>query len=229
MDKHYTEQKISDWIIDQNNQYIVLSKPPGMPVQKDLTPETDLQTLASIYTKNNLHLVNRVDRPASGLVLMAKSPDAVTKLSKSMMNPENLKEYLVIIEVQPNEDDGEIISFLKKGRNNKSVVSNSEKEGYKRAVLRYKKLISFDKYALLSVQIDTGRFHQIRAQLSANGMLIKGDVKYGARRKNRDRSIALHAWKMKVQHPISKEVKTYVAPLPKNDILWSIATAKLDN
>jgi len=211
---------IGNWVIEKNNQFIVFSKPAGVPVQADKTGDKSLLQLAEIYTKSKLNLVHRIDRPASGVVLFAKNKKAVGVLGDQFREKKVSKTYLAVVKNKPEKESGTLRHYLKKnGRTKKSEAHEEEIKGSKLSELKYRLLGSSDNYHLLEVEPISGRFHQIRAQLAAIGSPIKGDVKYGARRSNRDRSIHLHAWKLDFFHPVSNEKISLNAPLP-NDSIW---------
>ena len=130
------------------------------------------------------------------------------------------KTYWAVVKNQPKKEQATLVNFLKKNpKNNKSSVYNNEIEGSKKAVLHYKTLKKLDNYSLLEIDLETGRHHQIRTQLAAVGSPIKGDLKYGFNRSNKDGSIHLHARKIKFLHPVSKEEISLTAPLP-TDVIW---------
>lgn len=211
---------IGDWVIYKNNQLIAFDKPAGLPVQADKTGDKSLLQLAEIYCKAKLFLVHRLDRPASGVVLFAKTKTAIAALADQFKDRKVGKSYLAVVKDLPPEKEGLLKHFIKKtGKANRSSVVEESSEGADYSELSYRVLGSSDSYHLLEVQLITGRHHQIRAQLAAIGCPIKGDVKYGARRSNRDRSIHLHAWKLSFRHPVSGELTELVAPLPK-DVVW---------
>ena len=113
------------------------------------------------------------------------------------------------------------ISSKKNETKNKSFVTDSEKGGAKEAKLTYQLIASSERYHLLEITLETGRHHQIRAQLAAIGCFIKGDIKYGAKRSNEDGSICLHARRLTINHPVTKEVLTFIADTP-NSAIWKI-------
>jgi 23S rRNA pseudouridine1911/1915/1917 synthase len=210
---------IGDMVLEKNNQFIAFNKPAGLPVQADKTGDKPLIDLAEIYTKSKLYLVHRLDRPASGLVVFAKTKTMVGSLTDQFKERSVHKTYLAVVKDLPKEPQGTLRHFLQKNqKNNRSNTTESETGG-DLSELQYRVLGSSDNYHLLEVQLITGRHHQIRAQLAAIGCPIKGDVKYGARRSNRDRSIHLHAWKLGFQHPVSGEQVELTAPLP-DDAVW---------
>ncbi len=216
-------------ILLRNNQFLALNKPAGLPVQSDKTGDDSLQKLAETYCKHPLHLVNRVDRPASGIVVFAKSPAAMTALTAQFSERTVEKIYLAVVKNQPPEMQGRLKHFIKKdGVKNVSSVYSESRPGSEEADLEYEVVASSDAYFLLKIKLLTGRHHQIRAQLAAIGCPVKGDVKYGARRSNLDRSIHLHAWKLNFIHPVSDEKIEIEAPLPDEN-LWKFFAEKLEN
>ncbi len=215
-----TKPSIGDWVIYKNNQLIAFNKPSGIPVQSDKTGDKSLLQLAEIYCKSKLYLIHRIDRPASGVVVFAKNKNAVTSLTNQFKARTISKIYLAVVKNKPVEEAATVKHFLTKNQKaNKSFAKEEETENSKVAELSYQVIGSSDNYHLLQLEMLTGRHHQIRAQLAALGSPIKGDVKYGARRSNKDRSIHLHAWKLKFRHPVSSEIVNLIAELPA-DPIW---------
>lgn len=213
--------RIGDRVLYKNNQLIAFDKPPGIPVQDDKTGDSSLLQLGSIYCQSQLYLIHRIDRPASGVVLFAKNTRALTQITEQFQQRTAEKIYLAVVANLPGVDEGTLIHFItKNGQTNRAVAHAEEKPGAQRAELHFRHLGSIDHYHLLEIKLITGRHHQIRAQLAAIGCPIKGDVKYGARRKNEDRSIHLHAWRLSFTHPVSGERETIEAPIP-NDPVWN--------
>lgn len=210
--------QISDYIIYKNNQLLAFNKPGGLAVQPDLTEDTSLMDLAAIYAKHPVFPIHRIDRPASGIVLFAKQQKSLTELSRQFKAREVKKTYLAIVKNKPPEDSGTLVHHIKTLRNNKSIALDEPEKGTKEARLSYELVTSTDRYHILKVNLHTGRQHQIRAQFAAIGCPIKGDVKYGFRRRNRDRSIDLHHWKLSFHHPVTGEEVNLVAPLPEGKI-----------
>ncbi len=222
MEQHTPEFRIGDLVLYKNNQLVAFNKPAGIPVQDDKTDDKSLLALASIYTQSKLQVIHRLDRPASGVVLFSKTPNALVALNEQFRSRKVQKTYLAVVHEMPPEPSGELKHFVgKKTAANRSSASESEDPELKEALLTYRLLGSSDNYHLLEVNLITGRHHQVRAQLAAIGCPIKGDVKYGARRGNRDRSIHLHAWKLAFSHPVSGEKVELVAPPPAGDPIWA--------
>ncbi len=219
--------EISDLIVDSNNQYIVALKLAGMPCVPDKSEDKNLKNLLESYAKHDLFVINRVDRPVSGLTLFANNVSAANHLTEQIKEKKIRKYYLAIVEGKPKTESGELTDYLIKTQANKSVIGKKGDKEAKEATLSFETVVALDNYTILKVELITGRFHQIRCQLANFGCPIKGDVKYGARRKNKDRSIYLHAYELSFRHPISLDFKRYkVAPNP-NDTLWKLVPKNL--
>ncbi len=221
--------QISDFILDHNNQYIVAAKPGGMPSVPDQSGDSNLKNMLEAYSKHDLHIITRTDRPVSGLSLFAKSQNAARNLSEQIKQNKVTKSYLAIVEKSPEKEKGELVHYLLKGRNNKSIVVDKDHKDAKKSILTYSIVTRLDNYTVLQVELKTGRFHQIRSQLAHIGCPIKGDVKYGARRKNKDRSIYLHAYELSFDHPVTKERKMYKVMPNNSDTLWKVTQEFLED
>ena len=174
------------------------------------------------YTKKGnvfLGLVNRLDRPTSGALILAKTSKALSRMNKMLSERKISKKYLAIVEKKPIRKKNTLIDFLKKNqKQNKSYIVDQTTKDSKKAVLHYTTLKELDNYCLLQISLETGRHHQIRAQLSNIGCSIKGDLKYGSKRSNSDKSICLHAHEISFIHPVSKNEIKIKANTPKNNI-----------
>lgn len=215
-------------ILYKDNHIIIVNKRVGDITQGDKTGDTPLSEIVKAYIKekynkpNNVYLgvVHRLDRPTSGIIIFARTSKALERLNKMLREKQINKTYWAVVKKKPKKDQDTLINYLKKNpKNNKSTVYHKETEGSKKATLHYKIIKSLDNYHLLEVDLETGRHHQIRAQLSAIGSPIKGDLKYGFNRSNKDGGIHLHARKIEFIHPVSKELIKVIAPLPK-DVIW---------
>ncbi|MDX1666496.1 MAG: RNA pseudouridine synthase [Saprospiraceae bacterium] len=221
--------KIGDLVLYNDNQLLALNKPPTIPVQKDPSGDKSLLDLAEIYSKRRVHLVHRLDRPSSGITLMAKTRKALVSLNEQFKSRKIDKKYLAVVGNEPPQEEDTLIHYLyRPSRRNRAEVSEEEQADSKKSELHYRLIGKSDHYYLLEIGLITGRHHQIRAQLAHIGCPIKGDVKYGFRRGNRDRSIHLHAWKLGFLHPVSEEQKEITAPLPP-DPLWSFFGEQLED
>lgn len=213
--------KLGDWVLYKNNQLIAFNKPAGLAVQPDKSGDPSLLQLAQSFCKHPLHLIHRIDRPASGVVLFAKTDRALRDLNDQFKERALEKTYLAVVQNKMESLSGNLTHYISKNQgSNKSIAYGEDAEKRKEATLHYKHKGSIDRYHLLEIDLHSGRHHQIRAQLSAVNNPIKGDVKYGFRRKNKDRSIHLHAWKLKFQHPVSKEMVSLSAPIP-DEVVWN--------
>ena len=210
---------IPDNILYESPEFIVVNKDAGVPVQADQSTDEDLWTAIKNHYIEELYLVNRLDRPVSGVVVFARDKKNYNAIIGKWHSREVIKEYLAIVEGKWDIGPIEILDKIKKGRNNKAIIHPKGKS----ATLKIESHPIFDNYSFCKIQLITGKFHQIRIQLSHAGHPIKGDVKYGARRKNPDRSIHLHA------HKITIGGVTVVAPFPDRDILWKTALEYYNN
>ena len=219
---------ISDSVLYEDNHLIVINKPAGALVQGDKTGDLPISDDVKAYIKNKynkpgdvfLGTVHRLDRPTSGLVLFARTSKALTRMNALFKSGDIQKTYWAITEKSPTTATGKLIDFLQKTeRNNKSHVVSENTAGAKKAELDYALKGKGDRYSFIEINPMTGRHHQIRVQLSHMGFIIKGDLKYGAKRSNKDGSICLHARKLSFVHPVKKETVEIVAPVP-NDNLW---------
>lgn len=224
------EQKFSsEQIVFEDNHIIVINKKAGQLVQGDKTGDESLLELIKDFIKIReakpgnvfLGLVHRIDRPTSGLVIYAKTSKALSRLTQMVKNREIKKTYWALVAKEMIPTSQKLVHYLKKNdKNNKAIVFPKVTEGAKEAILTYTIIKVLDNYQLLEIDLETGRHHQIRAQLSKIGIPIKGDLKYGAPRSNPDGGISLHARKLNFIHPVTKEEIEIVAPLPKNDKVW---------
>lgn len=212
---------IESQILYNDDYCVAINKPFALPSQPDTTGDLSLLNYAEAYFKQPLYIVNRLDRVAQGIVLFAKSKESAALLSQQFQDKNTLKLYLAIVEKIPPQSEGTLVHFLKKNANsNTSKVFENEVKDSKKAELYYTLAAKSDKYFLLKIQLISGRHHQIRAQLQHIGCPIKGDVKYGARRSNHNRSIHLLAWQLTFKHPVTREQIQVEAPIPDSDSLW---------
>jgi len=225
MDQNFTENQI----VYEDNHLLVINKKTGQLVQGDKTGDLSLLELLKDFIKKRdekpgnvfLGLVHRIDRPTSGLVIYAKTSKALSRLTQMVKNREIKKTYWAIVPKEQIPHSQRLVHYLKKNeKNNKAIVFPKPTDGAKEAVLTYHIIKTLDKYQLLEIDLETGRHHQIRAQLSKTGIPIKGDLKYGSSRSNPDGGISLHARKLEFVHPVTKDQTKIVAPVPENDKVW---------
>ena len=166
-------------------------------------------------------LVNRLDRPTSGLVIFCKTSKSLKRMNKLIKERKIKKIYHAITEKSPEPKNGTLVNFLKKNQiKNKSFVVDNNKFKSKKSILHYRLIKNLKKYFLLEIKLETGRHHQIRCQLANIGCAVKGDVKYGAKRSNKDKSICLHAKNIEFIHP-TKKVKISLEGNPPKNNIWS--------
>ena len=215
-------------VLFEDNHIIIVNKRAGDIVQGDRTGDKPLSDVVKEYIKDKynkpgevfLGVVHRLDRPTTGIIIFARTSKALERLNKMLREKSIQKTYWAVVKQEPIKKKDTLINFLKKNpKNNKSTVYNQETEGSKKAILHYQVIKKLDNYSLLEIDLETGRHHQIRAQLSAMGSSIKGDLKYGFSRSNKDGSIHLHARKIEFIHPVSKEKISISAPTP-NEVIW---------
>ncbi|AFC24430.1 RluA family pseudouridine synthase [Saprospira grandis] len=218
-------------VIHEDNHLIALNKPAGWLVQGDQTGDRPLSEFAKDYIKFRyqkpgavfLGVIHRIDRPVSGTVLFARTSKGLERMNKLFKERAVQKRYLAIVEKRPEELSGTLLHFIAKDkeRNIVSVSNTARNKHYKFAKLDYRLLGGIGEHHLLEVIPHTGRPHQIRAQLARMGCPIRGDVKYGAKNKNKDGRIHLHAASLSFIHPVKKEAIDIWAPIP-NEQIWKL-------
>ena len=217
-------------IIYEDNHLIAVTKRSGEIVQGDKTGDKPLSEEIKSYLKTKykkpgnvfLGTIHRLDRPTSGIVLFAKTSKSLSRMNQLFKNKKVQKTYFAVTEDMPNKEKGVIISLLKKNqKQNKSYITKLD-DG-KKSELEYELIEKLQNYFLIKVKPKTGRHHQIRVQLSSIGCKIKGDVKYGAKRANKDKSICLHSYSISFVHPVKNELINLKCDFPKNDI-WKFTS-----
>lgn len=215
-------------ILHEDNHLIVVNKRVGDIVQGDKTGDKPLSDVVKEYIKDKynkpgevfLGVVHRLDRPTTGIVVFARTSKALTRMNELFSNRETQKTYWAVVKSRPSKDEETLVHYIKRNeKNNTSKAHIKEVPDSKLASLAYKIIKELDNYYGLEIQLHTGRHHQIRAQLSAIGSPIKGDLKYGFDRSNPDGGIHLHARKLVFIHPVSKEEITIIAPTP-DEVIW---------
>lgn len=216
-------------VLYEDNHIIVVNKRGGDIVQGDKTGDRTLGDDVKAYIKEKyqkpgevfLGTVHRIDRPTSGIVLFARTSKALARLNQMFQDKEIQKTYWAVTEKQPPQKSGTLVHYLTRNeKQNKSYAHQVEKKESKRAELNYTWEGKSNNYFFIRVEPITGRHHQIRVQLSTIGCIIKGDLKYGAKRSNPDGSIHLHAQKIQFIHPVSK-LEIIVTAKPPNEPNWN--------
>ena len=212
-------------ILYEDNHLIAVNKNSGDIVQQDKTGDTPLSTFVKAYIKKKykkpgevfLGTIHRLDRPTSGIVLFARTSKALRRMNEQFKNQKIQKTYWAIVNKMPPNNSGTLSNILQKDeKKNKSFITKKV-EG-KLAILNYKLLKKLDKYYHLEIKPKTGRHHQIRVQLANIGCIIKGDLKYGAKRSNKDASIHLLAQKLEFIHPVTQQQISIIARPPKDNV-----------
>ena len=239
------QASIQQRILYEDNHLIVVNKLCGEIVQADKSGDICLLDDIKLYLKKKynkqgnvfLGLPHRLDRPTSGAVLFCKTSKSLERVNKMFKEGGIRKVYYAIVDGPLPQKEGRLEhylvrntklnkSFAYKELNSKDPKADSFfKDGRfkdaQKAILEYRVLSRSERYTLLEIHLLTGRHHQIRAQLSAMGVHIKGDLKYGAPRSNPDGGISLHSGEISFTHPVSGEKIEIVAPFPESDI-WAV-------
>ena len=215
-------------VLYEDNHLIVINKKSGDIVQGDKTGDKPLPDYVKDYLRDKYNkpgnifcgVIHRLDRPVSGIVVFAKTSKALSRMNQLFRDKEIQKTYWALVENKPTKSSDRLENYLLKNQQkNKSRAYLKPENGALKAVLDYQVLKNLNRYTLLEVKPITGRHHQIRVQLSQMGSVIKGDLKYGAKRSNKDASICLHAREISFIHPVKKEAVKITAPVP-NEPLW---------
>ncbi len=223
-----TTTKLSDRILFEDNHLIVVNKLPSEIVQGDKTGDQPLSELVKQYLKEKynkpgnvfLGVVHRIDRPVSGIVVFARTGKALSRMNELIKQREIRKTYWAVVKNEPPAINGNLFHHLRRDqKKNKSFVYEKPVDNSKEAKLSYSLVVTSQDYFLLEVNLITGRHHQIRAQLSKIGCPIKGDLKYGFPRSNKDGSISLHARSIEFIHPVKKSSLKVVCD-PPSEPLW---------
>ena len=219
-------------VLHEDNHVIIVNKRVGDIVQGDKTGDKPLSEVVKSYIKEKynkpgnvyLGVVHRLDRPTSGIVLFSKTSKALPRLNKLFQQKDAKKTYWAVVKNRPPKDKDVLVHYLKRNpKQNKSFAHKNEVPDSKKAILEYRILKELNNYFLLEIDLQTGRHHQIRSQLSAIGCPIKGDLKYGFDRSNKDAGIHLHARKLEFIHPVKNEPIEVIAEVP-DEPLWKACT-----
>ncbi|MEJ1241191.1 RluA family pseudouridine synthase [Chryseolinea sp. T2] len=217
-------------VIYEDNHLLIVNKDAGVLVQGDATGDAPLSELAKEYIKKKyekpgevfLGVVHRLDRPVSGVVVLARTTKALERMNALFREKETKKIYWAIVKERPVLSEGTLVHWLLKDeKKNKTTAYKQETPGALRSELNFRVLANVEDRWLLEVNPITGRPHQIRVQLATMGCVISGDVKYGDRQANPDGSIYLHARRLSFVHPVKKELMTFQASVP-NSGLWQL-------
>jgi len=223
-------------VLYEDNHLIAVNKTNHDLVQGDRTGDAALDERLKNYLKEKynkpgnvyLGVIHRLDRPVSGIVLFAKTSKALSRMNQLFKEKQVEKTYWAIVKNLPDPPSSELKHHLVRNtKKNKSFSFDAPREDTREASLTYRTLLSSDRYHLLEIDLHTGRHHQIRSQLSKIGSPIKGDLKYGFDRSNKDGGICLHARMIHFVHPVKKSPLTIIAD-PPADNLWDFFLTQLD-
>ena len=216
-------------ILYEDNHLIAVNKSNNDLVQGDQTGDVPLAEKVKQYLKDKynkpgnvyLGVIHRLDRPVSGVVLFARTSKALARMNQQFKEKKVQKIYWAIVKTLPRQPESTLKHHLVRNpRKNKSFSFDAPRKDSKEAVMSYHTLASSDRYHLLEITLQTGRHHQIRSQLSKIGSPIKGDLKYGFDRSNKDGGISLHARYLSFTHPVKNTPVTITADPPDDDNLW---------
>jgi 23S rRNA pseudouridine1911/1915/1917 synthase len=222
-------------VLYEDNHLLAVNKAPSDIVQGDATGDVTLAQRAALYLKEKhrkpgnvfVGIAHRLDRPVSGVVVFARTSKALERLNALFRGGGVRKRYWAVVDARPPNNAGSLVHWVTRNASqNKSYAAPRPVPGAREARLSYRVLAALERYVLLEIDLETGRHHQIRAQLAAIGCHIKGDLKYGARRSNPGGGIHLHAREVSFEHPVRKTTVTIVAP-PPADPVWDAAVAAL--
>jgi len=222
-------------ILFEDNHLIVVSKIAGELIQGDQTGDVTLAEVVKEYLKKKykktgavyLGIVHRLDRPTSGVVVFARTSKALSRLNEQFKRRIPKKTYWALVDKSFPQQKGSLTHWMtRNSQQNKSKAHSLEVPNSKKALLHYNKIQEFDRYSLVEIELETGRHHQIRAQLCTIGFPIQGDLKYGAKRSNKDGSISLHAQRLELEHPVKKDRMIFLSN-PMKVGLWKSVLSDL--
>ncbi|MDQ3018042.1 MAG: RluA family pseudouridine synthase [Bacteroidota bacterium] len=219
-------EKISDLILYKDHHLIAINKPAGLPTQKDKSGEANAHQLIMAYAHRDIYVVHRLDQRVSGVLLFTKSKNAAAELARQWKENFVKKTYYGIVPIADIPSEGTLTHYLTYDHHNNITTSHAERlEKSDESILEYKVIKHLDNFMVLEINLLTGRKHQIRSQLSAIGIPIKGDIKYGSKRTNEYNAIDLHAYSISFLHPSNGKLFTITAPFPEEG-LWNLVELK---
>lgn len=223
----YSAEELGPLVLFADNHLLAVNKPAGLLSQDSGTGLPNLEDWAREWVRVEkvktgnvfLNAVHRIDRAVSGVVLFARTSKALSRLNEDIRRRNCKKIYHALVEGAPPRSADTLVHWLSHEHHRAEVCGEGD-AGAQRAALSYRTLSNCDQLTLLEVDLETGRYHQIRAQLSAIGCPIAGDEKYGAKLKSENGDIALHHRRLEVVHPTLKERLVIEAPYPADSPWW---------
>ncbi len=224
----YSAEELKPLILFVDNHLLAVNKPAGLLSQDSGTGQRNLEDWAKEWVRADknkpgdvfLNAVHRIDKVVSGVVLFARTSKALSRLNEDIRKRNCTKIYHAKVEGAPGKPTDKLIHFLTH-ENHSARIGKEGGKGAQQAVLNYRVLKQINGLTLLEIDLETGRYHQIRAQLSAIGCPIAGDTKYGAKQKTANGEIALHHRRLEIIHPILKEPVIIEAPYPDFSTWWN--------
>ena len=213
----------TDFLIATTPDYFIVNKPPGILSTKGNSGKNDdLFNLLPDSIKQNVHVLSRLDRPVSGLMTLSNNSTFTKHYNQEQNHSKIEKRYFAIVEGQfPKGKQIWNQWHFHNKRVKKAFISDIEKPNYKPVLLQIQCIKVFERYTGLEIKLHSGRFHQIRSQLAHAGFPVKGDVKYGARRGEKNRQIYLFSQSISFKDRQGK-LQEYNLEFPKNDNLWAL-------
>jgi 23S rRNA pseudouridine1911/1915/1917 synthase len=224
----YNANELAELILFADNHLLAVNKPAGLLTQDSGTGRRNLEDWAREWVRRDkqkegnvfLNAVHRIDRAVSGVVLFARTSKALSRLNEDIRGRRCRKIYHALVEGTPDQPEAELVHWLLHAHHRAEVCRENEK-GAQRAVLSYHTFECVESFTLLELELETGRYHQIRAQLAAIGCPVAGDGKYGAASVSKQAGIALHHFRLEINHPVTREKITVQAPYPAGSEWWS--------
>lgn len=213
-------KRISDLILFKDHHILAINKPSGLATQQDKSGEKNAHQIAMAYAHRDLYIVHRLDQRVSGVLVFAKTKDAAAFLSSQWEQKNTEKIYYGIVPIGDIPPKGSLTHYLTyDNKNNTSTAHDNPVEGGDESELEYEVIQQLENFMVMRIRLITGRKHQIRAQLAAIGVPIRGDIKYGSKRTNENGAIDLHAYSIEFIHPSNKKRIKIIAPFP-DEGLW---------
>ena len=222
-------------VIYEDNHLLVCIKPQNIPSQEDNSGDMDMLNLVKQYIKEKYNkpgnvfvgLVHRLDRPTGGIMVFAKTSKCASRLGKQILNGTFKKQYLTIVNGNLKTKKGKLVNYLAKDNSKNLVrITNQFDKNSKRCELEYEEIASNNLLTLVKIQLKTGRSHQIRVQMSNIDNAVFGDAKYG---KGEKYNLALWAYNLKFNHPITNQPMNFTLYPPVEDIPWSYFKKEINN